>query len=638
MKEVRKTLTQRALQEIVDVVKELPEQPAAVREAVSTLEQQGDAYHRLDHPHFTEAKALQTLVSAADEAGAKFSRGFWCRESLQALIKSPQVQRPSARECRGMVETLPARTDGAQFKDPDGKTTFAWTQTAFPLPHFSPTHSRFLTSLRVTTQLFDPLLTMGAGDGPPGPAAAQSYSVSDDGRVYTFHLNPEAKWSDGTAVVAQDFVRAFERTLDATAKSPSGERLYYIENAEAYLKNDIDDFSQVGVRAADPHTLEIRLRHANDQFPYIVTDTVYSPIPPIADEKPQDWIKPEHMVSSGPYRLTKYKHDQVIEMEKNVHHPDADDVAFERIRIFVNHSEKAAEDWYASGKVDWTGGKLLASSAQTFIREGRDDYHAMPVVCTEYLAMNTQQPPFDDVRIRRAFNMVIDKARITRQVLGAGQRAVTHFVPDVFREDLGFRPPRGDGYDVEAAKQLLIAGVCKVEPGVWGALSAANRCFAGMEAFAGLTYEFDSRESHRMIAEALQRQIKDVFGLDLQLYNQEKKTLITKMQNGETRLARHRWCPDYYGPEGFFKPLSSDYGYNFSQYNNPEYDALKAELDMATTQKERNAISVRLHQHINTYVPIAPMFQLVENFLLRPGIHGFEPQYQGNHMVRYMWY
>jgi oligopeptide transport system substrate-binding protein len=471
-------------------------------------------------------------------------------------------------------------------------------------------------------QMFEPLVTIPVGNGEPVPGGAVRWDIDDTKTIYTFYLRKEAKWSDGTPVTAADYLFSWERALNPKTQSRNAQHYWVIKGAQAYNNGDITDFSSVGVKALDPYTIQVNLVGPAPYFLELFTYVIFSPVPRhVVKKYGNQWTRPENIQVNGPFKLTSWRRRDKIVLEKNPLYWGAKDVWLKKIVNHHSESGVSALQWYEGGKVD-RAYPVPTDRAVQFLRSGRKDMHIDPYMCIYYYVLNTSKPPFDDPRVRRAFNMALDKGRLTRHILGTGQMPATHVVPPMFDELRNYPELRGDPFDPSQARKLMH------EAG-YG---------PGGKAFPKVTLIYNTYETHTLIAEFFQRSIKHATGVQIEIQNMEWKTLLPKMRGGEYHIARSGWCADFPDPQDFVQVFHSDGANNYPQYKNPKFDEIINELRVTADQTKRNALSRKAEAMLNRDVPLLPIYFYTRVYMLNPKVKGFEPQQQDHHLMKYVYF
>jgi oligopeptide transport system substrate-binding protein len=472
----------------------------------------------------------------------------------------------------------------------------------------------------LAVQMFEPLLAIAPGNTPPVPGQAERWEMSSDGRTYTLHLRPGLVWSDGVPITAEDFRYAWLRVLDRNFGSKTALHLWqYIEGAKAYYDGTEKDPAKVGIRVLDPLTIEVRLRQPTPWFAHMLTEPPYMPVPRHAVEAHGNrWTLPENLVVNGPYRMTYWAVHDRIEMKKNPRYWDAAQVAIEAQVITMSADEAKNVRLYESGHAHWIR-PLPPDRAKEWIQAGRDDLHIDQNMCTYYYNFRTNRPPFDNRLVRQAINLAIDKERMTKHILTTYPRPATSLVTDMFADTTGYLSTPGDAYDPERARQLL-----------------AEAGYPGGVGLPPIELLYNTFEVHRLIAEFVQRNLKDNLGITVLPGNMEWKSLLKLMRAGEFHLGRGSWCADFPDPYSFLEVLHSESENNYSNYKNPHYDALLAAYLAEADPTRRNQLGCVAEKVLNRDVPFSPFYFYTRAYMLRPFVRGFEPQYRDEHLVKYL--
>lgn len=442
---------------------------------------------------------------------------------------------------------------------------------------------------RVANALFEGLLSFDE-NGRPQPGAAESWQVSDDGRVYTFRIREGLVWSDGTPLTAADFVASWRRTLEPATASEYAYQLHYLKNARAFNEGKEADFSAVGVSASDPRTLRVELENPTPFFLDLCAFVTLLPVPRHVIERHGDeWIKPGHMVGNGAYVLESWRLNDRIRLRKNPRYWNAARVGMETIDVLPVSKANTAFNHYASGQADLMMDKGLVPPALLTEIKKRDDFHSAPFLGTYFLRFNCAKGPFTDERVRRAFSMVIDKPSIVERITRAGELPAGGFVP----------PGAGwyegvscGGPDPEKARRLL-----------------AEAGFPEGKGFPMVTYLYSEGELNEAIAVELQGMWRRELGVNVQLLRQEWKVYLRSLSTLDYDIARSSWVGDYPDPNTFLDMFVTGGGNNRTGWSDPEYDRLiaaaAAELD---PQKRHEILRQAETILVCEEMPVCPLY------------------------------
>ena len=462
-----------------------------------------------------------------------------------------------------------------------------------------------LSGSDIVRDLFEGLYNQDA-DGNLVPGVALSHDVSADKKTYTFHLRPEAKWSNGEPVTAGDFVYAWRRLVDPELGSPYswfGE-LMSIENAGDIIAGKKPK-EELGVKAVDDHTLEVHLTTPLPYFPLMTTHASTFPVPQAVVEKfGADWTKPGNIVSNGAYVLTEHIPNERSVRERNPNYWDNEHTVIDKVVALVINDENVALTRYFAGELDRTD--IPTGQYPKLKAEYPKEAISAPRLCSYYYNINLREngpKPLQDVRVRQALSLAVDRDTIVDKVLKGGQFPAYTFTPAA---TAGFTVP-----DVAAASMTQEERNAK-----------AKQLLADAGYGDGLNLKllYNTSEGHKKIAIAISQMWKTTLGVNVELANQEWKTFLTTRGNGDFEIARAGWCGDYNEASTFLDLMNSQSGYNDSKYNNPKVDELLAE---AKTADDPQPLYTEIEQIIARDVPIIPIYHYSINMMLKPTLHGW---------------
>ncbi len=387
------------------------------------------------------------------------------------------------------------------------------------------------------------------------PGTAESWEVSADSLTWTFHLRKNAVWSDGTPITAQQFVDSWLRFM-----SPETAAVYaylpamVIKGAAEYNAGEAGP-ETVAIRALDDYTFQFDL---SGPAPYVLgmlTHYAFAVVPMHAIEKYGDaWTRPENMVSNGPYNLVSWTPQDKIVVEKSKTYWDKANVKLDQIVIYPIDDQNTATNMYLNGEVDWIPETPPNQLDKMKLDKG---YITNPTFITYYYEFNMTKAPFNDVRVRKALAMAIDRQELVDKVTRGGQFpafGLTPPLPGLYPAVVGFKE------DFDAARKLL-----------------ADAGFPGGKGFPETTILYNTSEGHKNIAQYVQQKWSEVLGINVNIENQEWATFLDTRQNQDFDVARAGWQGDYVDPNTFLTDLLySGSGNNDGKYNNPKYDELLA--------------------------------------------------------------
>jgi oligopeptide transport system substrate-binding protein len=528
----------------------------------------------------------------------------------------------------------------------------------------------------------------------PMPEIAQSWEISQDGTRYTFHLRP-SRWSDGTPLTAADFVYSWLRLLSPENGSKYANFMYPVRYAEMFsrravivrgvgalgeaelerrfsaiapidqlrmapeldaafaivggpdperpalrqrliqalvgqrwegsqLRAALVDGALVGVRALDDLTLQVDLENALPYFLHIVKFYVSMPVPrhvierlAKAGQNPDLWTRPEHIVSNGPYVLEQAKFRQFMRLRKNPRYWDAEHVRIERVRLTLTESYNTTLNLYEAGELDSIGSTVSLPAEFIDTLKRQKDFRRAPYLAAYFYWVNTRVPPLDDPRVRDALRMAIDRSTIVEHVTRAGQLPNADLVPDGLAGYKGLRTPV---FDPERARQLLReAGYGPDRP------------------LPPITLTYNTAETHKQIAEAVQAMWREHLGVRIELENQEWTVFLKTMRSGQFQLARYGWIGDYPDPYTFLELLSPHSGNNNSGWSEPKYEELLQRANRTRDPLARLDVLRQAEQLAMRAVPMIPIYTYTRSEMVKPYLMGHALNYENRHLFKYWW-
>lgn len=442
------------------------------------------------------------------------------------------------------------------------------------------------------------------------PGAAERWDISPDGLVYTFHLRAGLSWSDGVPLTAKDFYNSYRRLLSPQLASDNADQLYLVVGAEAYHKGVSKDFSTVGFRVIDDRTLEVRLRYPAPFLLKTMAARSWYPVPLHVIEKFGDpllpgnqWTRAGNHVGNGPFMLKAWESNSFVEVAKSPTYWNRAAVKLNGIRFIPIENQPAEEAAFRSGQLHKTE-RVPLSKIAVYRREAPEKLHIVPFSGVYYYNFNVTQPPFDDVRVRRALAMAVDRESLVRNVTLAGETPAYHFTPEGLE---GYVSKARIKFNYDEARRLL-----------------AEAGYPGGKGLAPITLLYNTAENHRAIAESLQQSWKRELGIELKLENQEWKVYLDNMQHGHYQLCRAGLIMEPYDPSQFMRVFTKDSGFNRTNWSDPEYDRLYEEVMHTNDQAKRIELMQRMEEILTDAMPILPIYYYTNQYLMDPRVKGWE--------------
>jgi oligopeptide transport system substrate-binding protein len=463
----------------------------------------------------------------------------------------------------------------------------------------------------VLLALFEGLVTADPKDLSPRPGAAESWETAPDGKIYTFHLRKNGRWSNGQPLTARDFVESYQRMLTPSLGAQYAYMLYPVTNAKAFNLGTITDFSQVGFKALDDYTLQLTL---HSPAPYLLSMIIHDswyPVPIAVikkhgalDDRTNPWTRPENFVGNGPFVLKEWRMNSHILVEKNPTYWGATNVRLNKIYFDPTESTDTAERMFRSGQLH--SDPQAPPSKVAFYRKYKPNLiNVYPLLGTYFYKINVTRPPLTDKRVRQALALAIDRHAITETIMRAGEE------PACF-----FTPPNTAGYtcrtkiteDIAAAQRLL-----------------AEAGYPGGKNFPTVELLFNTLQSHKAIAEALQDMWKRNLNINIVLHNEEWKVYLDSMRRLDYFMGRAGWNGDYVDPSTFMDMFLTGGGNNETGWSNAEYDRLVRLASNTGDRSVRYAAYQKAEAILLDEMPIIPIYFYTRPRLIQPSVQGWYP-------------
>ncbi|HXP73568.1 MAG TPA: peptide ABC transporter substrate-binding protein [Stellaceae bacterium] len=445
--------------------------------------------------------------------------------------------------------------------------------------------------------------------GNVAPGVAESWTASEDGVTYTFKLRADAKWSNGDPVTAGDFVFSLRRIQDPKTKSQYAEVLYPIKNAEE-VNTGKAEVSALGVKAIDAKTLEITLKAPTPYFLQLLTHQTTLPVnEKVVTALGDDWVKPGKMVSNGAYMLDDVKPSAYIKAVKNPHYWDASKVAIDTVIFDPSEDRAAVLKRYRAGEFDIVYNDLPNDQLAWLKENMPKELHIAPYAGVYYYTFNTTRPPLNDLRVRQALAMAINREVLVDKITLAGELPAYGFVPDgtanYSSQKVSWAKLSQAEKEAEAAKLMKEAGYTPDKP-------------------LKLQLAYNTSENHKKIAVAIAAMWKKL-GVDVDLVNTELKVHYANLRQGDFQVGRAGWIADYNDAQNFlFLSETKTKQQNYSKFSNPEYDKLMNQASVTGDTQKRAALMQQTETILLKELPVLPIYFYVHKDLVSTKVKGWE--------------
>lgn len=464
------------------------------------------------------------------------------------------------------------------------------------------------------------------------PGQAESWDISEDGLVYTFHLRDGIQWSDGTPVTAADFEYAFRRLFDPATASEYAYLQYPIvggsEINDGSMPVDSPDF---GVKAIDDKTLEIRLEGPTPFFLQALTHYTAYPVPRhVIEEHGANWTQPANIVGNGAYKVVEWVPGNYVRSVKSETYYDAANVQIDEVYYYVQDDLAAAFNRYRAGEYDILTD--LPFDQQQFVKDNLPgEGRFAPFAGIHYYVINQEVEPLDDVNVRKALSISINREIIGPDIWGSGEPPAYAWVPPGTANYEGVEPYMPDWASAPYEERVAEARALMEAAGY----SADNPL--------QLQIRYNTNDNHQRLAVAISAMWEQIH-VRTELFNAETPVHYDALRAGDYQIGRAGWLLDYSDPSNMLDLLKTgtmqegtmNWGNNYGRYSNPEFDSL---VEQASTEFDLEARAKLLGQAekiaMDEFAAIPLAYYLAAN-VVKPNIEGFVDNPRDVHRTRWL--
>ncbi|MGE3535489.1 MAG: peptide ABC transporter substrate-binding protein [Parachlamydiales bacterium] len=458
------------------------------------------------------------------------------------------------------------------------------------------------TSIAIIKMCFEGLVRLDENNTPV-PGVAERFENSDDFKTFMFYLR-DAKWSDGKPITAYDFEATWKTMLSPAFPCEFANDLFILKNGQAAKLNRCP-VDAVGVKAVDEKTLIVELDHSVPYFLQLAATHAFFAVPNHVAVAHSDWAdnSGEKFVCNGPFKMKEWRHYNFIEVQKNAQYWDQDSVRLEKISLALIEDENTELTMFENGELDWAGSPMSTlpiDALATLKKTGNVTTYPMSGVY--YYIFNTKEFPFNNVHIRRAFALSINRKAIIDNITQSDQvPAMAMIPPTMWKEDRGYF----QDHDLKEARKEFDLGLKELN--------------ITLSQFPPITLSFNSASAHHKIAQAIQEQWHRTFGVKVRLENKEWKVFLDEMRHHKFQVARMGGIANFRDPLSFlelYKYLSSSN--NHSQWTNPRFTQLLEKAELTVDQQERTALLLEAEKILIEEMPIAPIYFYTGSYMKKP--------------------
>ncbi len=476
-------------------------------------------------------------------------------------------------------------------------------------------------SSHILGDLFEGLVAEGI-DGSVVAGIADKWEVSKDLTTYTFHLRDDAKWTDGTPITAEDVVYGWQRGVNPAVGSEYAFLLYPVKNAQAIAEGKEKDISKLGIKAIDDKTVEITLNAPTPYFLGLLTNPIAFPVPKAVVEKyGSTWTKPEHIVSNGAFKMSKWTPQASMELVKSDSYWDKDSVKLDKVIFYPTENQNAELSRFRAGELDWTY-NVPIEQLKFVKKELADSLHINNYLGVYYYGFNLTKPPFkDNLKLRKALSLAINRDALVNKVTAAGEKPAYNFVvPGVLGAD-PYVPAEASMTQkerVKLAKKLYQeAGYSKDKP-------------------LEVELLYNTNESHKKIAITIAAMWQQVLGVKVKLINQEWKVYLQNRTQKNTQVFRAGWIGDYNDANTFLELFLSSSGINNVGFESEAFDKLMQQASVEQDMDKRAALFKQAEQLLVDSYAVMPIYFYVSKHLVNPKLKGYKINVMDHSRSKYM--
>jgi len=490
------------------------------------------------------------------------------------------------------------------------------------LADLDPQLATMASDYSVLSALFEGLLAEDPVDLHPVPGVAERWESSEDGTVHTFHLRASARWSDGRPLTAQDFIDSYRRILSPSLGADNASQLELIRGARAFHHGQERDFSKVGLEAPDPLTLRITLERPTPWFLAMLSQPAWYPVPlhtisaaGPADQRGNRWARPGSLVGNGPFVLREWSINHRIVVTRSETYWDRATVRLAAIHFYPIETE-AEERAFRAGQLHLTEA-LPPGRSLHYQTLKPSPLRIDPLLGTYFYRLNLRAAGLDDPRVRQALSLAVGRREICQGILAGIQTPANSFTPSGIP---GYAPPAPAVDDPERARDLL-----------------AEAGHPGGRGLPALELLYNSSETHRLIAEAVQENWRRELGVHVRLSNMDNASVLAARRSANFQILRSSWTGDFVDAQNFLELWSSDSANNFTGWTDPAFDALLREAGGCRDASLRASLLGEAEERLLAAAPIIPIYHYAHAYLIRPSVKGWHPTLLDHHPYKHVW-
>ena len=465
-----------------------------------------------------------------------------------------------------------------------------------------PQRGQSLSAQNILRDIFEGLTREDAG-GAIIPGIAERWETSSDGLSWRFYLRSDAKFSDGSGISAHDFVASFTRALDPKTAAPYATQLLVLQGAQERLQGNNE---ALGANAIDAHVLELKLTQITPNLPARLSLPVAAAVPLKTIARFGTlWTRAENIVTSGAYTLKAWQPLASIRLSKNPHYYEAQLVAMPEVRYHVTEDASEEARRFDAGELDLTETIPPGRLQQLRARFG-SKLQVAPSLGSFFLGLNlTQAPLKDNLPLRQALSLAIDRTRIVEIVTGTGEEPAYALLPRILTGAAKPTPQPRAINEASARRLYQQAGYSTNKPLV-------------------IELRYNTSLLNRRLMLAISVMWEQVLGVQTVLRQEEMKVLVQNRRAKRiTQVFRGGWNADLADPLDFLDIFAPDSTLNTTGFQSARYTALLKTLHQTTDPVAAKRLALAAEAELMAAQPIIPLFFYTSKHLVAPELEGF---------------
>jgi len=459
----------------------------------------------------------------------------------------------------------------------------------------------------IVNDMFEGLI-IESGEGALIPGQAAHWNITNEGKTVTFTLRDNLTWSNGTPLLASDFVYAWQRGVNPKTGNNTGH--YFITanilNANAIQSGQLSP-SKLGIKALNDKVIEVTLSKETPYFLSLMGLKNFYPLPQAVIEKHQEnWTRPENIVTNGAYILQKWVPNELVDVVKNSAYWDNNNTIIEKVTYLGLSSQQAEYTRFQSGEIDITN-RVQLEYYQKLKKDSPEQIKAQALLGSYVYSFNTKVAPFDNEKVRRALSMAVDRDILVDKITGQGEpaaySAVPTTIPNYHSSKLNFNEQSISKRLATAKKLLEESGYNQDNP-------------------LAFTLTYNTSDNHKKIAIAIASMWKPL-GVKVTLENMEWKSYVSAKNLGDYQLARSWAFGDYAEPSSILEAFTCEHTANESGFCNSKFDQLMKSAGNTEDESQRYTIYQQAEEILNDASPMIPLYHYNHTRLVRSTLKGF---------------